>query len=104
MEDTIQVNQQLKLLSKINIPGCRGYEIHLKPKSNINDLEFKISGLFITKTNGDLEINQTDVKNVLPISSGKIKQGEVIWFQGPICFNMGNAGVSNFRAIFIEVA
>ncbi|CAF0945859.1 unnamed protein product [Adineta ricciae] len=85
-------------IAKVNLVGCRAYRLKLNANETSGDQLFEFSGIFISLTNGQLKINS---KHDFPLSSGHIDRGHVVWFDGPVQFQLQNVSSELYEAILI---
>jgi hypothetical protein len=99
LSDHIFQHHRYEHIPKINILGCRAYRLKLDSNQTTGHHLFNFSGVFISLTNGQLEINEN-----FPLPSGTVEPGHVTYFEGPIGLEMKNIGPAIYQAILLELA
>lgn len=104
VSDMVLEHNNYTPISKIKIPGCRVYRLQLTPHETTGNHLINFSGVFISLTNGQLEINNEKCDQHFPLSSGTIEMGYVTWFDGPVRFEIQNLGSVTYEAILLLLA
>lgn len=91
-------------IPEINIIGCRVYRLKLVCKETTDYHTLNFSGVFISLSNGHLDVHCTEVDRDFPVTSGAIKLGYVCWFDGPISLAIKNTGLDFFEAVILELS
>ena len=102
-ENVLEHNHYIPI-SKVNIPGCRAYRLRLALQETTRKHFLHFSGVFISLTNGELQINNEELEQQFPLSTGIIEKGHVTWFDGPIEFEIQNVGSTVYEAILLLLA
>lgn len=102
--DVLEHNHWIPI-STVNITGCRAYRLKLAPQETTGKQLIDSSGVFISLTDGKLQINNDKLEQQqFPLSTGIIEKGHVTWFDGTIQLEIQNMNSNVYEAILLLVA